>query len=99
MTYFGLNWQFNWVSRYGNVELTPKERDRLRALSLWQESKDVKLVCRTFGMSQATLYRWRKRFDPHDINSLKERSRRPRHLRRAGWPRSEEHTSELQSRL
>jgi len=58
------------------VELTPKERDRLRALSLWQESKDVKHVCRTFQMSQATLYRWRKRFDPHDIDSLKEHSRR-----------------------
>jgi len=57
MTYFGLNWQFNWVSRYGNVELTARERDRLRALLLWQESKDVDLVSRTFQMSQATLYR------------------------------------------
>ena len=83
MTFFGLNWQFNWVSRYGNVELTPKERDRLRALALWQETKDVKLVCRTFQMSQATLYRWRKRFNPHDLGSLKEHCRCPKHVRSA----------------
>ncbi len=52
MTFFGLNWQFKRISRYGNVELTRKERDRLRALALWQESKDVKLVCRTFQMTR-----------------------------------------------
>jgi len=37
-------------------------------------------------MSQATLYRWRKRFDPHDLHSLKDRSRRPKHVRSARWP-------------
>ncbi|TAJ91169.1 IS481 family transposase [bacterium] len=86
MSYFGFNWQFNWVSRYGNVELTAKERDRLRALALWEETKDVKLVCRTFQMSQAALYRWRNRFNPYDLSSLKERSRRPKRLRSARWP-------------
>ncbi len=84
MRYFGLNWQFNWVSRYDNVELSPKERDRLRALALWQETKDVKLVCRTFELSRATLYRWRKRFDVHDLTSLQDRPRRPRRLRSPG---------------
>ena len=86
MSYFGLNWQFNWVSRYGNVELSPKERDRLRALALWQDTKDVKLVCRTFEMSQACLYRWGKRFNPHDLNSLRDHSRRPKRLRCTKWP-------------
>ena len=86
MTYFGLNWQFNWICRNGNVELTAKERDRLRALSLWKESQDVGLACRTFQMSQAALYRWRKRFDPHDMHSVKEHSRRPKHVRSAQWP-------------
>lgn len=85
MSYFGLNWQFNWVSRYSNVELPPKERDRLRALALWQETKDVKLACRTFELSRATLYRWRKRFDLHDLTSLQDRPRRPRRLRSPGW--------------
>ena len=86
MSVFGLNWQFNWVARYGNVELSPKERDRLRALGLWQETQDVPLVCRTFGVSRATLYRWRIRFDPSDLTSLQERSRRPRRVRTPRWP-------------
>ena len=54
MSVFGLNWQFNWVARYGQVALSPRERDRLRALSLWQETQDVPLACRTFGVSRAT---------------------------------------------
>jgi transposase InsO family protein len=70
------------------VELTPKEIDRLRALELWRETGDVALVARTFGLSRATLYRWRSRFDPADFSSLKDRSRRPRRLRRADWPSS-----------
>lgn len=55
MSFFGLNWQINWACRYSSVELCAKERDQLRAMVLWQETKDVKLVCRTFQMSQATL--------------------------------------------
>lgn len=86
MSYFGLNWQFNWVSRYGNVELSVKERDRLRALALWHKTNNVKLVCQTFEMSQASLYRWRKRFNPHDLTSITEHSRRPKRLRCAKWP-------------
>lgn len=86
MRYFGLNWQCNWVWRHVTTELSSKERDRLRALLLWQETKDVALTCRTFGLSRATLYRWLHRFDPHDLSSLRDRSRRPRHLRQPQWP-------------
>lgn len=86
MSVFGLNWQFNWVARYGHIELSPRERDRLRALSVWQETRDVQLACRTFGVSRATLYRWRRRFDPTDLTSLQARSRRPRRVRAPRWP-------------
>jgi hypothetical protein len=50
MSFFGLNWQFNWASRHLNTILSPKEHDRLRALILWQETKDIKLACRTFNL-------------------------------------------------
>ena len=86
MSFFGLQWQLNWACRHGNVELTSKERDRLRALALWEQSKDIRLAWRTFEMSRATLYRWRKRFNAHDLGSLKEHSRRPRRVRQAHWP-------------
>jgi transposase len=66
-------------------ELSEKERTRLRAITLMQRSRDEELVCETFGVSRATLYRWMKRYDPNDLTSLKEKSRRPRHVRKPQW--------------
>ena len=86
MRVFRLRRQFYELCRYGGVELSTKGRDRLRALTLWQETGDLALACRTFGFSRATLYRWRKRFDAYDLSSLKDRSRRPRRLGRPRWP-------------
>lgn len=85
MRVFGLQGQFNRLCKDEHVSLTAQEKDRLRALALWQEIGDVKLACRTFGLSRATLYRWQKRLDPHDLTTLKDRSRRPRRLRTPTW--------------
>jgi transposase InsO family protein len=52
---------------------------------LWQRSRDVGLACETFGISRATLYRWIKEYDQKDMNSLKEKSRRPRRVRKHQW--------------
>ena len=85
MQVFSIAKGFNKVSKYARCELSGKELDRLRALKLWQETKDTRLICETFGMSRATLYRWLQRFDPHDLTSLREGSRRPRRVRRPVW--------------
>lgn len=89
MRVFGVSGQFNYIMRHSLPALSPKELDRLRAISLWRETKDTALVCRTFGLSRATFYRWLKRFDPKDLATLKENSRRPRTFRKPLW------TSEL----
>lgn len=86
MRNFGLNREFNWAARHSACELNTKELDRLRALALWQRTGHRQLACQTFGLSQASLYRWRKRLDPHDLSSMKERPRRPYRLREANWP-------------
>ena len=85
MQVFGLPRALLRAGGHGTWELSPGARDRLRALSLWGESGDVGLAMRTFGVSRATLYRWRKRFDPKDLSTLEERSRRPRRVRRPTW--------------
>jgi putative transposase len=85
MQVFSVAKGFHKVSTYARCELSGKELDRLRALRLWQETKDTGLVCETFGMSRATLYRWLKRFDPHDLTSLRDKSRRPRRVRQPVW--------------
>ena len=42
-------------------------------------------TCRHFGISRQTFYRWRRRFDRHDLTTLEERSHRPRHIRQPTW--------------
>src|SRR4030042_4872394 len=85
MEVFGIVKEFSRLSKLVLPELSQKELDRLRALRLWQETKDTRLICDTFGMSRATLYRWLQRFNPSDLTSLREGSRRPRRVRRPVW--------------
>ncbi len=42
---------------------------------------------RHFGISRQTFYRWKRRYDPHRLEGLEERSHRPRRLRQPTWPR------------
>lgn len=82
----GLPWQFRALAKHRPTELSAKEWDRLRALALWQATGAVALASRTFGLSRATLYRWRRRLDPRDLTSLRDRSRRPHRVRTPEWP-------------
>ena len=50
----------------------------------------VALAVDAFQVSRATVYRWRKRFNPHDLRSLEPRSRRPRRTRWKQWSASDE---------
>jgi transposase InsO family protein len=85
MKVFSIAKGFYRLSKNAPPELSQKEFDHLRALTIYGETKDVKLVCQTFGISRATLYRWLRRFDPKDLTSLKEQSRRPRKVRKPLW--------------
>ncbi len=85
MRNFWLPKAFQQIHRVRLVELSPQERDRLRALTLWAETSDVQLAARTFGLSRATLSRWRQRFHSQDLTSLHNRSRRPHRVRQPTW--------------
>jgi putative transposase len=87
MRVFSIAKGFYRLSKNAPPELSQKEFDRLRALTIYTETQDVKLVRQAFGISRATLYRWMKRFDPKDLISLREESRRPRRVRRPLWSR------------
>lgn len=85
MRVFSIAKGFHYLAKHAYPDLSQKELDRLRAIRLWRQTKDGRLVCETFGISRATLYRWIQRFDPKDLSSLRERSRRPRRLRKPTW--------------
>jgi len=38
---------------------------------------NASLTCRRFGISRDTFYRWWRRYDPHDLSTLEDRSRAP----------------------
>jgi putative transposase len=42
-------------------------------------------TCRHFGISRQTFYRWKRRFDHHDLTTLEQRSHRPRRVRQPTW--------------
>jgi len=42
-------------------------------------------TCRHFGISRQTFYRWKRRFDRHDLTTLEEHSHRPRKVRQPTW--------------
>jgi len=85
MSFFSIAKGFHKLSSHPPPELTPKELDRLRAITIYNNTRDVFLVCKTYGISRATLYRWLKRYDPKDLNTLRNKSRRPKRLRKPMW--------------
>lgn len=44
--------------------------------------RNARLTCRHFGIAPQTFYRWKRRYDPRHLESLDDRSRRPKRLRK-----------------
>ena len=53
-----------------------------------QRGQNAALTCRYFDIPRSTFFFWLHRFDPKDLTSLENRSRRPRHLRKSSLPQS-----------
>jgi putative transposase len=67
-------------------ELSPAARRRLKWMDYYeQHGRNARLTCRHFDISPQTFYRWRRRYHPQRLQSLEERSRRPRQVRRPTW--------------
>lgn len=47
--------------------------------------RSVARTCRHFGISRQTFYRWKRRFDRHDLSTLEGRSHRPCKARQPTW--------------
>lgn len=69
------------VTQQVSPELSAAAKTRLQALEVWQATGDWQLAARVFGLSRATLFRWRRRYQPSARSSLEARSRRPHRLR------------------
>ncbi len=64
------------------VELSKKARQRLKWFDYYNShDHNARLTCRHFDISPQTFYRWKRRYNPHNLRSLEDRSHRPKHLR------------------
>lgn len=60
--------------------------NRLKWFDYYAACRNARKTCRYFGISAQTFYRWKRRFDPYDLKTLQESSRRPLHVRQAQTP-------------
>lgn len=69
------------------LNLSVGARERLRwFLHYIEQSQSISDTCTHFGISRSTFHRWANRFDPDDIDSIEENSRRPHHVRGTSAP-------------
>lgn len=66
--------------------ISPEAAKKLRWMDHYVKNRNARLTCRYFGISPKTFYRWWNRFDPYDLTTLEEESRRPRHVRQPQTP-------------
>jgi len=67
-------------------ELSRQARRRLKWMDYYEShGHNARLTCRHFDVSPQTFYRWRRRYDPQNLRTLEDRSRRPRRRRQPTW--------------
>ncbi len=68
----------------GMKDVSKEAKVRLSFLD-FAKSHPVTVTCRRFGISRSTYYRWKKRFDPRNLATLENKSKRPKNVRRPRW--------------
>ena len=64
------------------ADISRDAQRRVKWLDYYQaHDHNARLTCRHFGISPETFYRWKRRYDPHHLESLEDRSHRPKHVR------------------
>lgn len=61
--------------------ITKAAAKRLQWFDYYERCGNARKTCRYFGISAQTFYRWKARFDPYNLKTLEEESRRPHMVR------------------
>ena len=70
--------------RQGTISREAKKR--LQWMDHYHKHGNARFTCRHFGISPQTFYRWKNRFDPYDLTTLEEQSRKPHRVRQPETP-------------
>jgi transposase InsO family protein len=73
--------------RNHGVILNDREKFRLKLMDAYEamEPKNVRYLCRLFGIHHATFYRIKSRYKRFNLNTIKMRSRKPQRLNTIPW--------------
>ena len=84
--FYGTVTQLHRLARVVGPELSRPAKQHLAWLDHYRtHGRRAALTCRYFGISRQTFYRWRRRFDPHELTTLEPRSHRPQRVRQPTW--------------
>jgi len=72
------------LARQGTI--SKEAAKRLLWFDFFRIHPNVRLTCRHFAISPTTFYKWFDRFDPYDLTTLEDVSRRPHHVRQPEFP-------------
>ena len=69
--------------KYHTIELNEKELFRLKLMDAYEkmDPKNVRYLCKLFGIHHSTFYRLKKQYNPYKLVSIKYRSRKPKRLK------------------
>ncbi len=71
-------------------DLSKEAKHRLKWMDYYGRCKNVAKTCRYFGIARKTFYHWYNRYDPTNLLTLEEHSRRPKKVRQWQVTREEE---------
>jgi transposase InsO family protein len=61
--------------------LSKPAKQRLAWMDYYRNCNNAAKTCRYFGISRETFYEWKRRYDPFRLESLEEKSRKPKNTR------------------
>ncbi|HEY7535887.1 MAG TPA: helix-turn-helix domain-containing protein [Thermodesulfobacteriota bacterium] len=64
------------------TNISKEAKKRVSWFDYLRKTGNARLTCRYFGISPQTLYRWKRRFNPHDLTTLESKPSRPRRRRK-----------------
>jgi putative transposase len=73
------------VARQRTTELSREANCRLDWFEHYRRHQNVSFTCRHFGISRQTFYRWKRRYNPLNLQTLESRSSCPNRKRLPTW--------------
>jgi len=69
------------------VKLNDKELLRLKLMDAYENMhpKNVRYLCKLFGIHHSTFYRLKKQYNKRNLASLKYKSRKPKNIKTIDW--------------